>query len=182
LRSRRISFFQETQQQTYQVNPNACGNAWFIDEIKFVPNADSEMNALSAFEPKKTVVVDERFKSDIGEFIPSKDSSASIKLTKYAPMQLDFESNASTDQFAVFSADYYTKGGNVYIDGVKSNYIRANYLLRAMKIPAGKHQIVFKFEPVAYSTGEKISLASSLLLVLLIGFASYKAIKEYIYN
>ena len=168
----------QTQQQTYQVNPNACGNAWFIDEIKFVPNADSEMNALSTFDPKKTVVVDERFKSDIGEFIASKDSLASIKLTKYAPMQLDFESNASTDQFAVFSDVYYNKGWNVYVDGVKSNYIRANYLLRAMKIPAGKHQIVFKFEPIAYNTGEKISLASSLLLVLLIGFASYKAIKE----
>lgn len=168
----------QTQQTTYQQNPDACGNAWFVNEIKYVANADSEMNALSTFNPKNTVIVDERFKSEIAEFTPSFDSTASIKLTKYNPMQLDFESNASSDQFAVFSDVYYSKGWNVYVDGVKSNYIRANYLLRAMKVPAGKHQIVFKFEPVAYNTGEKIALASSLLLILLVGFGGYKAFKE----
>jgi Bacterial membrane protein YfhO len=168
----------QTQQQSYQLNPEACGNAWFIKEIKFVPSADSEMNSLSNFNPKNTVVVDERYKSEIGDFNPIFDSVASIKLTKYNPMQLDFESNASTEQFAVFSDIYYSKGWNVYIDGVKGNYIRANYLLRAMKVPAGKHQIVFKFEPEAYFVGEKIALASSLLLVLLVGLGAYKTYKS----
>lgn len=168
----------QTQQLSYQQNPDACGNAWFVKELKFVPTADSEMNALTNFNPKNTVVIDERYKTDIDNFSPIFDSTASIKLTKYHPMQLDFESNANTDQFAVFSDVYYDKGWNVYIDGEKASYVRANYLLRAMKVPAGKHQIVFKFEPIAYATGEKIALGSSVLLVLLMGLGIFKTIKE----
>lgn len=168
----------QTQGLAVQQNPSACGNAWFIKEIKYVPNADSEMNALSNFNPKDLVIIDERYKSEISNFVPNFDSTASIKLTKYNPMQLDFESNSNSDQFAVFSDIYYNKGWNVYIDGAKSNYIRANYLLRAMKVPAGKHTIVFKFEPSSYNVGEKVALASSILLVLLVGFGIFKGIKE----
>jgi hypothetical protein len=168
----------QTQQQSFQMNPEACGNAWFVKEINYVPNADSEMNALSNFNPKTTVIIDERFKSELEGLSLNADSTASIKLTQYNPMQLDFESNANSDQLAVFSDIYYSKGWNVYIDGVKSNYIRANYLLRAMKVPAGKHQIIFKFEPVAYNAGENIALASSLLLLLLVGFGTYRSFKS----
>ena len=135
---------QQTQQLNVQMNPQVCGNAWFINEIKFVPNADSEMNALTNFNPKNQVIIDERFKAELGDITLNNDSTSSIKLTKYAPMQLDFESNANGNQFAVFSDIYYNKGWNVYVDGVKAGYVRVNYLLRGMKIASGKHSIVFK--------------------------------------
>ena len=169
---------QQTQQLNVQMNPQVCGNAWFINEIKFVPNADSEMNALTNFNPKNQAIIDERFKAELGDITLNNDSTSSIKLTKYAPMQLDFESNANGNQFAVFSDIYYNKGWNVYVDGVKADYVRVNYLLRGMKIASGKHSIVFKFEPEGYIVGEKIALASSLLLVLLVGFGAFKAFKE----
>ena len=168
----------QTQQQSYQLNPAACGNAWFVKEIKYVANADSEMNALTNFNPQDLVIIDQRFKTDLGELALNKDSSSSIRLTKYDPMQLNFESNANSPQFAVFSDIYYNKGWNAYVDGTKTDYVRVNYLLRGMKVPAGKHEIVFKFEPVGYIVGEKIALASSLLLILLVGFGGYKAVKE----
>ncbi len=169
---------QQTQQLNVQMNPQVCGNAWFINEIKFVPNADSEMNALTNFNPKNQVIIDERFKAELGDITLNNDSTSNIKLTKYAPMQLDFESNANGNQFAVFSDIYYNKGWNVYVDGVKADYVRVNYLLRGMKIASGKHSIVFKFEPEGYIVGEKIALASSLLLVLLVGFGAFKAVKN----
>lgn len=169
---------QQTQQLSVQMNPQVCGNAWFIKEIKFVPNADSEMNSLSNFNPKNQVIIDERYKSELGDITLNNDSTSTIKLTKYAPMQLDFESNANGNQFAVFSDIYYNKGWNVYVDGVKADYVRVNYLLRGMKVASGKHSIVFKFEPEGYVVGEKIALASSLLLVLLVGFGAFKAVKN----
>jgi hypothetical protein len=169
---------QQTQQLNVQMNPQVCGNAWFINEIKFVPNADSEMNSLTNFNPKNQVIIDERFKAELGDITLANDTTSTIKLTKYAPMQLDFESNANGNQFAVFSDIYYNKGWNVYVDGVKSDYVRVNYLLRGMKIASGKHSIVFKFEPEGYIVGEKIALASSLLLVLLVGFGAFKAVKN----
>lgn len=168
----------QTQQQSYQLNPAACGNAWFISEVKYVANADSEMNALTNFNPQQTVIIDERFKTELGDLALNNDSTSKIKLTKYAPMQLDFVSEANGSQFAVFSDIYYNKGWNAYVDGTKTDYVRVNYLLRGMKIPAGKHEIVFKFEPEGYIVGEKIALASSLLLILLVGFGGYKAVKE----
>lgn len=168
----------QTQQPGVQVNPSACGNAWFVKELTYVPNADSEMNALTNFNPKDQVIIDERFKNNIGEFKPNYDSTSSIKLTKYNPMQLDFESNTSSEQFAVFSDIYYNKGWNVYVDGQKADYIRTNYLLRGMKVPAGKHEIVFKFEPEGYIVGEKVALASSILLILLVGFGIFRGIKS----
>lgn len=168
----------QTQQPGVQLNTEACGNSWFIKEIKFVANADSEMNALSNFKPKDVVIIDERFKSTLGDVVINNDSTSTIKLTKYNPMQLDFESNANGNQFAVFSDIYYNKGWNVYVDGAKTDYVRVNYLLRGMKVPAGKHSIVFKFEPEGYIVGEKIALASSLLLILLVGFGAFRAFKE----
>jgi hypothetical protein len=155
------------------VNEGALGNAWFVNEIKIVPNADSEINAISNFNPKNTVIIDERFKEHVNGFTPSADPSASIKLESYKLNDLVYKSNASTPQLAVFSEIYYDKGWNVYVDGQKSDYVRANYVLRAMKVPAGSHTIEWKFEPEVYSTGERVSLISSSLLILLVIAAGY---------
>ncbi|MCA6363774.1 MAG: YfhO family protein [Bacteroidetes bacterium] len=151
-------------------NSNACGNAWFVSNIKKVANADSEMVAVQNFNPRTTAVVDQRFEKQLAGLIPAADSTASIKLLSYAPNKLTYESNSSKEQLAVFSEIYYPHGWNAYVDGKLTEHFRADYVLRAMRVPAGKHTVEFRFEPEFYSKGEMISKISSLiLLVLLLG-------------
>ncbi|HPE56112.1 MAG TPA: YfhO family protein [Bacteroidales bacterium] len=163
------------------VTPNMgyLGNAWFVQQVEMVENADQELDALTDFDPAKKAVVDKRFEKDLEGFTPSYDTTASIQLIEYAPNQLKYQSNTSKDQLAVFSEIYYDKGWNAYVDGEKVPYFRANYVLRAMVVPAGKHLIEFKFEPRVYAIGEKVSFASSLLVILLVlGFAGME-LKKY---
>lgn len=168
----------QSGQKIVQLNDQACGNAWFVNEIKYVANADSEMTALTNFNPKATAIIDERFKETLTGLNISTDSSANIRLTKYSPDTLNYESNSSVDGFVVFSDIYYDKGWNAYIDGEKVPHVRVNYLLRGMKIPAGKHAIEFRFEPEKYYLGEKVSLASSVILVLMVLLAIWRQVKK----
>ncbi|MCX6275791.1 MAG: hypothetical protein NTV09_11360 [Bacteroidetes bacterium] len=154
-------------------NEGALGNAWFVNEVKVVPNADAEIAALSNFNPKTTAIVDERFKDQLSGFSPSVDSSATVTLKSFKLNNLVFQTSASAPQLAVFSEIYYDKGWNVYVDGQKAEYMRSNFVLRAMKVPAGNHTVEWKFEPEVYGTGEKISLVSSALLILLIAGAGF---------
>jgi uncharacterized membrane protein YfhO len=101
----------------------------------------------------------------------SKDSLSTIQLTSYKPNALVYQSITSKEQLAVFSEIYYDKGWNAYVDGKPTPYFRANYVLRAMIVPAGKHTVEFKFEPKVYQVGEKVSLLSSSLLLLLVAGA-----------
>ncbi|HEX7411740.1 MAG TPA: YfhO family protein, partial [Bacteroidales bacterium] len=158
----------EDKQPTVQVNMQAMGNAWFVNDVKLVKNADEEIDALTAFSPAETAIVDKRFEADLKGHIITKDPSGIISLKEYKPNHLIYESKTGSDQLAVFSEIYYEKGWNAYIDGKPAPYFRANYVLRAMIVPAGKHTIEYKFEPAVYRTGEKISLASSLLLIVLL--------------
>lgn len=153
-----------------QLNPNALGNAWFVHRFRFVANADSELNALSNFNPRTEAIIDKRFEGQITGLSPNYDSTASIKLTSYAPNHLVYNSKAKSEQLAIFSEIYYNdhKGWKAYIDGKPASHFRANYVLRAMKVPPGDHTIDFKFEPSAYYTGGKISFACSLTLILLL--------------
>lgn len=150
------------------VNKHALGNAWFVKEVKMVDNADGEIKAIGEVDPASTLVVDKRYEQDLAGFTPKADPSASIKLTDYKPNDLKYESNASSEQLAVFSEIYYKDGWNAYIDGELKPYFSADWILRAMRVPAGKHTIEFKFEPQRYATGEKIALGSSVLLILAI--------------
>ncbi|MGL5888795.1 MAG: YfhO family protein, partial [Bacteroidia bacterium] len=110
---------------------------------------------------------------------PSVDSAATIKLTAYQANKLNYESNSAKEQLAVFSEIYYPHGWNAYIDGKPVEHFRANYVLRAMRIPAGKHQIEFKFEPEFYAKGESISrIGSILLLLLLAGVVGWEVWKK----
>ncbi len=154
-------------QPQMQINFQALGNAWFVNNTHMVNNADEEINALNAFVPHETAVIDKRFEKQIAGHFISKDSLATIVLTDYKPNALTYKSSASKEQLAVFSEIYYDKGWNAYIDGKLSPYFRADYVLRAMIVPAGNHVIEFKFEPRVYKVGEKISYASSIILVLL---------------
>ncbi|HEU4555755.1 MAG TPA: YfhO family protein [Chitinophaga sp.] len=151
-------------QPVAQRNPGALGNAWFVKNIQWVPNADSEMTALNHFDPKNTVIIDQRYKADVkGQ--PEFDSTASIHLIANNLNTISYEYNAPKPQFAVFSEVYYEKGWKAYIDGQQAPYARVNYALRGMMVPAGKHTIEFKFEPASYYVGIKLSLISSLIMM-----------------
>ena len=159
-------FIFEQSERGVVENPYCYGNAWFVKEVKTVDNADEEIASLNKVNLKSVAVVDKRFASVAGNFKAVVDSMARVKLTVYHPNRLTYEYEAGSEQLLVFSEVYYDKGWNAFIDGKPAPYFRADYILRAMKVPAGKHKIEFKFEPKAYFTGEKISLASSLLIIL----------------
>jgi hypothetical protein len=147
-----------------QINPNANGNAWLVKNMVWVENADAEIDSLTNFNSKQTCFIDKRFSEQLNGFKIETDTTATIKLTKYQPNKLVYESNAATPQLAVFSEIYYDKGWNAYVDGNLMPHFRCDYVLRGMQVPAGKHSIEFRFEPQAVATGEKITLVSSILL------------------
>jgi len=151
----------------------ALGNAWFISNINYVKNADQEMKGITKFDPKTTAVVDESFKSQIGDVKPLTDSTAKIELTEYHPDHLVYKYKSSQDVVAVFAEIWYDKGWNAYLDGNKIPYFRANYVLRAARLPSGNHNLEFKFEPESYLLGSTISLISSLILVLISAIAVF---------
>jgi hypothetical protein len=160
------------------VNNYELGNAWFVHEVKMVPNADEEMAAISAFNPAKEAVVDERFSTLLEGFKPAFDSAANISLAEYRANYLKYSSSAHTEQLAIFSEIYYDKGWQAYIDGQPVPHFRANYILRAMRVPSGNHTIEFRFHPKSYFLGEKVSFACSLLLVLMILGTGYWELKK----
>jgi hypothetical protein len=167
------------QQPTVMANPAACGNAWFVNHIIFVKSADAEMNALGTLDPKKDVIINEKYTNLINkESISNIPPSGQIKMTSYSPDTLIYESNSPKTNIAVFSEIYYNKGWKMFVDGIEKPYFSVNYILRGAQIAAGKHKIEFIFHPASYYVGEKISFAASLLLVLLIGFGLYVNYKK----
>jgi hypothetical protein len=158
-------------------NPTALGNAWFVNNYKTVANADEEIAALKGIDPANEVVIDKRFSEFVDGKKFQKDESGSIILSEYKPNYLKYSAKASSEQLAVFSEVYYNKGWNAYIDGKEVPHFRVNYILRALILPAGEHTVEFKFHPKSYYTGNKVSLASSLLLILAIAgyaFSEYR--------
>ena len=158
-----------------QQNPETNGNAWFVANVKFVDGANEEILGLDGINTKKTAVVDSKFKEYVPKQSFSKDSASSIQLVSYQPNELKYETSTSQDQLAVFSEIYYPHGWQAYIDGEEAPHFRANYVLRAMMLPAGEHTVTFKFEPEVVQTGSSIALASSLVLGILVvgGLAVY---------
>lgn len=152
-------------------NYSACGNAWFVSDYTLVENADEEITTLKNINPHEEIIVDKRFAEQLQGFDPKLDSTASITLTYYAPDTLRYNYSANKKQLAVFSEIYYPHGWKSLIDGEEHPHFRANYVIRAMCVPPGKHQIEFRFEPKSYTTGNAISHASSALffVVLLCG-------------
>ncbi|UPT66826.1 MAG: YfhO family protein [Sphingobacteriales bacterium JAD_PAG50586_3] len=159
-------------------NPYAFGPAWFVKDLQLVENPDAEILALNKIDPKQTAVVDKAFEAQMAGFKPSFDSAATIKLASYQPNHLVYESNTATDQLAVFSEIYYKNGWNVYVDGKATDYVRANFVLRAMKVHAGKHKIEFKFEPAEYKKGEGVALAGSIILFLALAGALFLELRR----
>ena len=151
-----------------QQNPDANGNVWFVNEIRYMQTANEEIKALDSLNTKEVAVLRDYnpygFEDSVKYNI---DTTATIKLTEYSLNALAYKSFSSQDNFAVFSEIYYKEGWNAYIDGKFKPHISVNYVLRGMEIPAGRHLIEFKFEPKVIQTGSTISLISYVLLVLI---------------
>ncbi|TKC05216.1 YfhO family protein [Pedobacter frigoris] len=161
-----------------QRNETAAGHAWIVQNVQFAKDADEEMKAINSFDPKKEAIVDIRYRNLIDAKRVGADPTASIKLESYHPDHLVYSYSAPRDIIAVFSEIYYDKGWNMYVDGKQKPYFRADYVLRAAQLEAGNHKVEFKFEPVSYYMGEKISLAGSILLLAGLGFAFYSENKK----
>ena len=151
-----------------QRNPFANGNAWFVENVLIAENADEELSLLDSLDTKRTVVVHSEFKDKLPLENIARDSTASIDLTEIKPDYLVYESSSKSPQLAVFSEVYYPNGWNAYINGTASDYIRANYALRAIALPPGNHRIEFRFEPKVIKMGSNISLISFILLILIL--------------
>jgi len=169
---------QRDQRQTQAVlNPFALGNCWLVKEVKFVKNADEEMNSLNSFDPKQVAFVDERFKATV-PFSPVYDSAAYIKLIENKNDEIKYEFNAATNQFAVFSEIYYPHGWKALIDGKEVPYCKTNYALRGLAIPQGKHTIDFVFNPKSVSVGEDITRYSHLISIVFVLFCLFMVWKN----
>lgn len=152
---------------TQYTEPN--GNAWFVSKVKTVNTADNEILALDSLKTKtEAVILKSSFDTSGLKSNYTVDSLAKIELKEFKPNYLKYESTTNNDGFAVFSELYYYKGWNAYIDGNLLPHQRVNYALRGLSIPEGKHTIEFKFEPQVVETGSKISLASSVVLLILL--------------
>ena len=149
----------------YFENEEINGNAWFVDSVKAVQNADEEIMALAKLKSKLTAI-SRASKFDSKRY--SNDSTAAIKLVDYKLNKLVYESNNTADGFAVFSEIYYKDGWNATIDGEAVEHINVNYVLRGLEIPKGTHEIVFEFSPIVVKKGSSITLISSISLLFLI--------------
>ena len=162
------------------INGHAFGNAWFVSEIKIAQNADEEIHLLGKTDLRNEIIINKEFENETATLPTGKDTGAVISLTTYAPNRLVYKSSSAVEQLAVFSEIYYPKGWNVTIDGKERGHFRADFLLRAMRIPAGTHEIVFSFKPKSYFTGNKIATAGSGLLLLLLLGTLYIEIRKFL--
>lgn len=165
----------QDQQPVARRNPDALGNAWFVNRIRTVENPKEEIDALQNFDPSKEAIVDESI-DKFGNYLSGitlPDSVApgsEIQLTNYKPDELTYKVASSSGGFVVFSEIYYNgkNGWQAFLDGEPVGHIRVNYILRGMAVPAGTHELRFSFEPEIFYTGQRASLVSSILIGLLL--------------
>ncbi len=168
----------QTGKPEAQLNPGAFGNCWLVKGIKYVDNADQEMAGLDSTDLRDTAVVENKFKSQITS-APKYDSIGYIKLVQNLNDKIDYRFSSAAPEFAVFSEIYYPEGWNAYIDGNKADYVKTDYVLRGMYIPAGNHEIEFRFEPESFTEGRMISIIANILVALLIiATIVYYAVKK----
>ncbi len=146
-----------------QLNPEAFGNAWFVDKVEFVDTPNAESDALNTLDLRRTAVADKQFAAVLSA---QSDAPATIEMTSYAPNRLEYKASVSEDRVCVFSEIYYPHDWHLYIDGEEQPIGRANYTLRAAVIPAGQHEIVMEFVPAALKT-DKWCMAILIMAILL---------------
>lgn len=159
-------------------NPKANGNAWFVSDLKFVESPNQEIKSIGIIDSKKTAVIASSDKKYFDGKAVQPDATAYINLTKYQPNELEFKSQSKTPQLAVFSEIYYPHGWKFFIDEKEVPYIKADYLLRAVHVPAGNHDIRMVFEPEVIEKGKWISLLCFALFILLSGFGIFSLYRK----
>ena len=173
LNSKYIIYKDQQGKELVQLNNQAYGNAWFVSNIEMVNSNNEEIEKLSDNNALETAIVHNEFTSYLQGLNP--DGSGSISLTNYSPMKLTYQSTSNADQLAVFSEIWYQPGWKAYIDGELVDHIRVNYVLRALKIPSGTHEIVFEYTGNPISISRIIGMISSLILIVfLLGFLFQK--------
>lgn len=150
------------------INRHAAGNAWFVNEVRVVENADADVAALGGMDISREATLEARYEGDLEKKSYPSDPEATIELVDYAPNRMVYISDTDIEQLAMFSEIYYEKGWNAYVDDEPADHLRMNYLLRGMVVPPGRHEITFEFHSRAYFTGSTISTVSSILLLLLL--------------
>lgn len=152
-------------------NPYVLGNAWFVDKLNYVNNANQELEALGKLNLRHEAVADARFKAVLGEATPQ-DSTSVVKLTAYAPNQLTYEVKSATGGVMVFSEIYYPEW-TATVDGKPAEIGRADYVLRALKVDKGQHQVVLTFDPKSVKQTETVAYAAYVVLLLVVLFGLY---------
>jgi uncharacterized membrane protein YfhO len=156
-----------TNQQPMVIpNPNALGPAWFVREVRFASTLPDQMAALNGLDASRVAIVPSEQQPNITQ--PVYDSAATITLVANENNVVKYQSKSATTQFAVFSEVYYSEGWNAYIDGNAAPYVKTNYTLRGMNIPAGEHSIEFRFEPKSYNQGRTLTMVGQVLVILLL--------------
>lgn len=159
------------------VNLNALGAGWFVDEVKWVKNADQEIMELGSIDPAHTALIDERYRAGISSTSALPDPSASVELTSYETNELTYKVRSQQGGVVVFSEIWYGPDWHATIDGQPAEYVRANYVLRAMTVPAGEHTVVFRVDSKSFNTSRPVAMASSALVILLVLGALFMEIR-----
>ena len=160
-------------------NPYAYGNAWFVDKLDYVNNANEEMAAVGKIDLRHQAVADVKFKAQLGEAV-EQDTASVVTITSYEPNRLTYDVNSGKGGVLVFSEIYYPEW-TATVDGQPVELGRVDYLLRAIQIQPGKHQVELSFFPKSVSTTETIAYVAIVLLILtLLGtiFLEYKNRKK----
>lgn len=171
----------EDGRETVVRNPGALGNAWFVSEVKWVDNADAEMAAITDFDPSHTAVADRRFAREIGDKVVPPAAGDTIYETGYKPDELTYRYRSQQGGLAVFSEIYFPWGWQVTVDGKPVDMARVNYVLRAVNLPAGEHEVIFRFDPPSVHTTEAIAYVSLFLILAAFvgtGFVAWKRRKS----
>ncbi|TXK76831.1 YfhO family protein [Mesonia sp. K4-1] len=151
-----------------QLNPDANGNAWFVNSVNVVNDANEAILALDSLQSKKHAIIEQEFADKLPRKRFGENSHDTIKLKSYKPNELAYNYNVAEDRVAIFSEIYYPYGWKAYVDGQEIEHFKANYVLRAAVLPKGEHELVFKFEPEVVQKGSIITLASGVILLVLI--------------
>ncbi len=160
---------QEGGQTVPIANPHAAGNGWFVDEVRYVSTADEEILGLHEVNPKRTALVNKRFREMLGE--ASRDTTAAVLLTAYEANALAYEIESEKGGVVVFSEIYYP-GWKVEVDGEEVEIAQADYILRAIRVAPGKHTVAFSFDPESLHVTETVSRTMLVLLMLAALFAA----------